>query len=89
MLGPLALTVALIARLQVAAAAHGVLRSRGGVESLAADRAAVTAVAVVTGDPIVLPGRGDRPVVLREATLLVLDARGIRRSAECPGAAHR
>ena len=75
--------------LQVAAAAHGVLRARGGVESLAADRAAVTAVAVVTGDPIVLPGRGDRPVVLREATVRVLDARGIRRSTERPGAAHR
>ena len=67
--------------LQVAAAGHGVLRARGGVESLAADRAAVTAVAVVTGDPIVLPGRGDRPVVLREATVRVLDARGMARAS--------
>ena len=83
-LGPLLLTVALVAVLQVAAAGHGVLRARGGVESLAADRAAVTAVAVVTGDPIVLPGRGDRPVVLREATVHLLDARGIRRRASAP-----
>ena len=83
-LGPLLLTVALVALLQVAAAGHGVLRARGGIESLAADRAAVTAVAVVTGDPIVLPGRGDRPVVLREATVRVLDARGIRRKTSAP-----
>jgi competence protein ComEC len=83
-LGPLALTVLLVALLQVAAAAQGILRSRGGVELLAADRAAVTAVAVVTGDPVVLAGRGDRPVVLREATLLVLDARGLRRSTGAP-----
>ncbi len=83
-LGPIALTVLLTAGMQVAAAAHAILRSRGGVESLAADRAAVTAVAVVTSDPIVLPGRGDRPVVLREATLLVLEARGVRRSTGAP-----
>ena len=83
-LGPLLLTVALVAVLQVAAAGQGVLRARGGVETLAADRAAVTAVAVVTGDPVVLPGRGDRPVVLREATVHELDARGIRRSTSAP-----
>ena len=74
----------LLALLQVAAAGHGVLRDRGGVESLAADRAAVTAVVVVTGDPVVLPGRGDRPVVLREATINVLDARRIRRRSSAP-----
>jgi len=83
-LGPVLLAVALTVVLQVAAAGHGVLRARGGIESLAADRAAVTAVAVVTGDPVVLPGRGDRPVVLREATVHVLDARGIRRDASAP-----
>ena len=83
-LWPLALTVLLVAGLQVAAAAHGILRARGGVEELAADRAAITAVAVVTSDPIVLQGRGDRPVVLREATLLLVDARGLRRSTGAP-----
>jgi competence protein ComEC len=84
LLGPVVLAVALVVVLQVAATAHGVLRARGGVESLAADRAAVTAVAVVTGDPVVLPGRGDRPVVLREATVTVLDARGVRRATGAP-----
>ena len=84
LLGPLLLTVALIAVLQVAAAGHGVLRARGGVAELAADRASVTAVVVLTGDPIVLSGRGDRPVVLREATVHLLDARGLRRSASAP-----
>jgi competence protein ComEC len=83
-LGPLLLVVALVGVLQVAAAGHGVLRARGGVEPLAADRAAVTAVAVVTGDPVVLTGRGDRPVVLREATVQVLLARGIRRRTSAP-----
>lgn len=82
--GPLLLTVVLVAVLQLAAAGHGVLRARGGIESLAADRAAVTAVVVVTGDPLVLPGRGDRPVVLRDAKVLVLDARGVRRATSAP-----
>ena len=84
LLGPLLLTVALIAALQVAAAGHGILRARGDVESLAHGRAAVTAVAVLTGDAIVLPARGDRPVVLRVATVHVLDARGLRRSTSAP-----
>ncbi|HYN67607.1 MAG TPA: ComEC/Rec2 family competence protein [Ornithinibacter sp.] len=83
-LGPLVLCVVLVAVLQVAAAGHGILRARGGVEHLAAQRAAVTAVAVVTGDPLVLSGRGDRSVVLREATVLVLDARGVRRDTSAP-----
>ena len=82
--GPLLLAALLVAVLQVAAAGHGILRARGGVEQLASERAAVTAVAVVTGDPIVLAGRGDRPVVLREATMLVLDARGLRRDTSAP-----
>ena len=84
LLGPVVLTVAIMAVLQVAAASHGVLRARGGVEELAAERASVTAVAVLTGDPIMLPGRGDRPVVLREATVQRIDARGIRRSTGAP-----
>ncbi len=83
-LRPLVLTVVLVAVLQVAAAGHGILRARGGVEALAAERAAVTAVAVVTGDPVVLAGRGDRPVVLREATVVLLDARGVRRPTSAP-----
>ena len=62
LLGPVVLlVVALVVVLQVAAAAHGVLRVRGGVESLVDDRAAVTAVVVVTGDALMLTGRGDRP----------------------------
>ncbi len=84
LLGPVVLCVLLVAVLQVAAAGHGILRARGGVEHLAAGRAAVTAVAVVTGDPLVLRGRGDRPLVLREATVLVLDARGVRRDTSAP-----
>ena len=82
--GPLLLTVAVVAVLQVAAAGHGILRARGGIEPLAAQRAAVTAVAVVTGEPVVLHGRGDRPVVLREATVHVLVARGIQRTTSAP-----
>ncbi|MFL6175981.1 MAG: ComEC/Rec2 family competence protein [Ornithinibacter sp.] len=83
-LRPLLLTVALVSVLQVAATGHGILRARGDVESLARDRAAVTAVAVLTGDAIVLPARGDRPVVLREATILGLDARGLRHRTSAP-----
>ncbi len=84
LLGPLLLTVALIAALQLAAVGHGILRARGDVESLARDRAAVTAVVVLTGDAIVLPARGDRPVVLRAATVHVLDARGLRHRTSAP-----
>ena len=83
-LGPLVLTVLLVAGLQVAAAGHEVLRARGGVDELAAERAAVTAVAVLTGDPVVLTGRADRPLLLREATLVVVDARGSRRETGAP-----
>ena len=82
--GPLALAVLLVAGLQVAAAGHEVLRARGGVEELAAERATVTAVAVLTGDAVVLPAGRDRPLVLREATLLVVDARGARRATRAP-----
>ena len=79
-----ALLAVLVVLLQLAAAGHAVLRGRGGVEGLAADRAAVTAVVVVTGDPVVLAGRGDTARVLREATVRRLDARGIRRDTAAP-----
>ncbi len=82
--GPLLLTAALVAVLQVAAAGHSILRARGDVEPLARDRASVTAVAVLTGDAIVLPARGDRPVVLRRATVHLLDARGLQRRTAAP-----
>ena len=84
-LGPLALTVLLMAALQVAAAAHGILRSRGGVESLAADRAAVTAVALVTSDPIrASRGAATGPWCCVRRPCSVLDARGLRRSTGAP-----
>ena len=81
---PLVLTLTLVLLLQVAAAAHSTLRARGGVEALAEDRAAVTAVVVVTGDPFVLAGRGDDTRVLRDGTVEVLDARGVRRAVGAP-----
>ena len=81
------LAAVLVALLQVAAAGHSVLRDRGGVTALAADRASVTAVVVVTGDPVVLGRRDDEVRVLREATAVVVDARGVRRTRVL-GAAH-
>ena len=78
----------LVVLLQVAAAGHSVLRDRGGVRALAAERASVTAVVVVTGDPVVLAGRGEQVRVLRDATAVVVDARGVRRSTAGTGAAH-
>ena len=79
----LVLALVLVVLLQVAAAAHAVVRARGGIEALAADRAAVTAVVVVTGDPFVLAGRGDSARVLRDGTVEVIDA-GTRRAVGAP-----
>ena len=81
---PALLLCLLVVLLQVAAAGHAVLRARGGVVELAHDRAVVTAHAVVTGDPLVLAGTGDRARVLREATVELVDARGTRRAAAAP-----
>ena len=47
-------------------------------------RAAVTALVVVTGDALTVTGRGDSARVLREGTVVRLDARGQRRSAGAP-----
>lgn len=79
-----ALLASLVVLLQLAAAGHGVLRVRGGVEQLAADRAAVTAVVVVTGEAMVLAGRGDSARVLLEGTVRQVDARGSRRATSAP-----
>ena len=57
---PAILLAVLVVLLQVAAAGHSVLRDRGGVRALAAERASVAAVVVVTGDPVVLAGRGEQ-----------------------------
>ena len=81
---PAVLAAVLVALLQVAAVGHSVVRDRGGVTALAADRASVTAVVVVTGDPVVLDGRDDEVRVLREGTAVVVDARGVRRTSGAP-----
>ena len=70
------LTMVLVVILQLAAAGHSVLRVRGGIQELIDQRAVVTALVVITGDPLTLPSRGDTPRVLREATVVHLDARG-------------
>ena len=80
----LVLTLVLVVVLQLAAAGHTVLRVRGGVEALVEQRAAVTALVVVTGDALTITGRGDSARVLREGTVVRLDARGQRRSAGAP-----
>ncbi|WP_392542483.1 ComEC/Rec2 family competence protein [Oryzobacter telluris] len=74
----------LVVLLQSAAAGHAVLRDRGGVAALADARAVVTAELVVTGDPVVLAGRGDSAQVLREATMQRVDARGASRTTAAP-----
>jgi competence protein ComEC len=71
------LTALVVGLLQCAAVAQGMVRDRGDVSSLAADRPAVRAVAVVTGDPVLVSGReGERQRVLREATVTHLTVRG-------------
>ena len=81
---PAILLAVLVVLLQVAAAGQSLLRDRGGVGALAAERASVSAVVVVTGDPVVLAGRGEQVRVLRDATAVVVDARGVRRSTRAP-----
>jgi competence protein ComEC len=76
--------VVLIALLQLAAAGHAVLRARGGIEDLAQERVAVSALVVVTGDPVAVAGRGDDARVIREGTVTRLDARGTSRDARAP-----
>ena len=78
------LTMVLVVILQLAAAGHSVLRVRGGVQELVDQRAVVTALVVITGDPLTLPSRGNTPRVLREATVVHLDARGRQRAAGAP-----
>ncbi len=71
------LVVTVVALLQAAAVAQGALRDRGGVRALARERTTVRAVAVLTGDPVLLPARADETQrVLREATVTSLSARG-------------
>lgn len=82
--GPAVLCCLLVVLLQVAAAAHAVLRVRGGVDELASARAVVTAEVVVTGEPVVLAGRGEGARVLREASVRRLDARGAARETAAP-----
>lgn len=74
----LVLTVLVIALLQLAAVAGQAVRDRGDVSGLARERAAVRALVVVTGDPVLLAGRADdpEPRVLRTGTALRLTARG-------------
>ncbi|HET7762823.1 MAG TPA: ComEC/Rec2 family competence protein, partial [Phycicoccus sp.] len=82
---PLVLTVLVVALLQCAAVAQGLVRDRGGVTDLAADRPAVRAVAVLTGDPVLLSGReGERQRVLREVTVTHLTVRGREVATSAP-----
>ncbi len=78
------LTMVLVVILQLAAAGHSVLRVRGGIQELIDQRAVVTALVVITGDPLTLPSRGDTPRVLREATVVHLDARGRQQATGAP-----
>ncbi|HEX6916880.1 MAG TPA: ComEC/Rec2 family competence protein, partial [Phycicoccus sp.] len=82
---PLVLTVLVVALLQCAAVTQGLVRDRGGVTDLAADRPAVRAVAVLTGDPVLVSGReGERQRVLRAATLTHLTVRGREVATSAP-----
>ncbi len=81
---PVVLTLVLVVILQLAAAGHTSLRLRGGLAALVDQRAAVTALVVVTGDALTVTGRGDTARVLREGTMVRLDARGQRRGTGAP-----
>jgi competence protein ComEC len=81
---PAALCAVLVVLLQLAAAGHSVLRARGGVEELARQRVAVTALVVVTGDPAVVAGRGGDARVILQGTATRLDARGRSRDTRAP-----
>ncbi len=77
LLGQVVLTVVVVALLQGVAAAQLLWRDRGDVGSLAAQRASVRASAVLTGDAVQVGGRAvDEPRVVREATVVRLEARG-------------
>ena len=77
LLGPVVLTVVLVALLQAAAATQALWRDRGDVTTLAAQRASVRALVVVTGDPVPLSGRVlDEPRMVRRGTVVRLEARG-------------
>ena len=82
--GVVALTLALVVLVQLSAAAHCSLRARGGILDWARERAAVTAVVTVTGDPIEVVSKRDEPRVLLEGTARVLDARGRRHEMSAP-----
>jgi competence protein ComEC len=77
------LTGALVVLLQVAALAHGGWQRRGDIVALAAERATVVAMAVVTADPVVT-GRHGSVRVLRDATLMSVAARGRTRAVSVP-----
>ncbi|MBM6400302.1 ComEC/Rec2 family competence protein [Phycicoccus sonneratiae] len=82
--GPMALCVVLLALLEVAAVAHGMVRERGGVRELADGRAVVVAEVVLTGDPIAVASRDGDPRVLRTGTVHALTGRGRTRAASAP-----
>ncbi|MGG5257435.1 ComEC/Rec2 family competence protein [Phycicoccus avicenniae] len=82
--GPALLVAVLVVLLQGAAVGHGALRERGGVHGLAADRAAVVAEVVLTGDPLPVTSRDGEARVLREGTVRVLTGRGRTRSTDAP-----
>ncbi len=82
--GPALVLCLLLVVLQVTAAAHAVLRVRGGVDDLARARAVVTADLVVTGDAVVVAGRGEGSRVLRTATMRRVTARGGSSATDAP-----
>ncbi len=79
-----AMALVLLVLFQVAAWAGASLRSRGGVLDWARDRAVVTAVVTVTGDPRELVARGDSARVLVDAQARLLDVRGRRIAVGAP-----
>jgi competence protein ComEC len=73
----LLLSVAVVALLQGAAVAQGAWRDRGDVTGLAAQRASVRAVVLLTGDAVDVGGRAlEQRRVVRPATVVRLEARG-------------
>ena len=81
---PLALFAVLVVLLQGAALSHGTVRTRGGVEQLAAERARVTAEVVLTGDARTLRGFGGEDRVVRTGTVRVLSGRGRDAATSAP-----
>ncbi|GGL43211.1 ComEC/Rec2 family competence protein [Phycicoccus endophyticus] len=74
--GPLALLAVLVVLLQGAALAAGAVREAGGVRELADARAEVTAVVLVTGEPVRVASRSGEDRILRDATARLLTGRG-------------